>query len=71
MKRPAGWRTNEPANGSDICQHRDTYVCESCQVQYRDRLVEVYGAWYWTETDQEKAALLRMLAAPDDVEAYR
>jgi hypothetical protein len=58
---PRGWRYSGP-NESAACPHRDLSVCAECAERYADRLVDVYGATYWMETDAERDDLLAHMA---------
>lgn len=57
----------EGSEGEAICPHRDTTVCPACAAS-DERLVEVYGVWFFVPDGAERAELERELRGVSDVE---
>lgn len=60
MRMPRGWR--EGLEGEAVCPHRDLSVCRVCEEEHAERVVNVFGKFYWA-SDVEDVAYLRKLAA--------
>lgn len=59
MRMPRGWRTG--LEGEAVCPHRDLSVCRVCADDHADKVVNVFGNWYWA-ADAADLDYLRKLA---------